>query len=138
MRVMVVVKSSAESETGALPDEQALSAMNRFNEELADAGVLLALDGLKPSSKGVRVKFDGDKRTVTKGPFPEARGLIAGFWLWKVRSMDEAIEWLKKAPFDGGAEIEIREVFEIEDFGSITPELSKRLDRVRERVEAKA
>ena len=135
---MVVVKSSAESETGALPDEQALSAMNRFNEELADAGVLLALDGLKPSSKGVRVKFDGDKRTVTKGPFPEARGLIAGFWLWKVRSMDEAIEWLKKAPFDGGAEIEIREVFEIEDFGSITPELSKRLDRVRERVEAKA
>lgn len=132
MRVMVIVKASEESEAGVLPDEEILTAMGKYNEELAKAGVLLAADGLHPSSKGVRVKFSGGKTTVTDGPFAETKELIAGFWLWQVRSMDEAIEWLKRSPFDGGAEIEIRPVFESDDFGTeFTPELREQEERVR-------
>src|SRR6187551_1861933 len=108
MRVMVLVKASRESEAGELPSTEMLSAMGKFNEELVKAGVMLAGEGLQDSSKGKRVRFDGDKRTVIDGPFAETKELIAGFWLWQVRSMDEAVEWLKRAPFEGGAEVEIR------------------------------
>src|SRR5919199_1779361 len=126
MRVMVLVKASPESEAGDMPSEEMLSEMTDFNEELVKAGVMLAGEGLHPSSKGARVKFSGGKTTVTDGPFAETKELIAGFWLWQVRSMDEAIEWIKRAPFDGGAEIEIRPVFEADDFGAeFTPELRK-------------
>lgn len=135
MRVMVIVKANQESEAGVLPDLKILSAMQQFNEELVKAGVMLAGDGLHPSSKGKRVRFDGDKRTVIDGPFPETKELIAGFWLWKVNSMNEAVEWLKKAPFGGGVEIEIRQVFETEEFGdNATPELRAREARLREQV----
>lgn len=135
MRVMVIVKANQESEAGVLPDLKILSAMQQYNEELVKAGVMLAGDGLHPSSKGKRVRFDGDKRTVIDGPFPETKELIAGFWLWKVNSMNEAVEWLKKAPFGGGVEIEIRQVFETEEFGdNATPELRAREARLREQV----
>lgn len=135
MRVMVIVKANQESEAGVLPDLKILSAMQQFNEELVKAGVMLAGDGLHPSSKGKRVRFDGDKRMVIDGPFPETKELIAGFWLWKVNSMNEAVEWLKKAPFGGGVEIEIRQVFETEEFGdNATPELRAREARLREQV----
>ena len=123
MRVMVLVKENKESETGVMPDTQLLTAMGKYNEDLAKAGVLLAADGLHPSSKGKRVRFD-DKPTVIDGPFAETKELVAGYWIWQVRSMDEAVEWLKRAPFGGGAEVEIRPIFEQDDFGeAFTPEL---------------
>jgi hypothetical protein len=132
MRVMVIVKASKESETGVLPDQKILTEMGKFNQELVKAGVMLAGEGLQASSRGKRVKFDGPKRTVTDGPFTEAKELVAGFWLWQVRSMDEAVEWLKRAPFGGGMEIEIRPVFEPEDFGAnLTPELREQEARLR-------
>jgi len=118
MRVMVLVKANEDSEAGALPSEQILAEMGKFNEELAKAGVLLAADGLHPSSKGKRVRFTEGQRKVIDGPFAETKELIAGYWIWQVRSMDEAVEWLKRAPFGGGIEIEIRPVFEAEDFGA--------------------
>jgi hypothetical protein len=138
MRFMVIVKASEESEAGVFPDEKILSAMGKYNEELVKAGVMLAADGLHPSSKGARVKFEGGKRTVTDGPFSETKELIAGFWLWQVRSKEEAIEWLKRAPFDGGAEVELRQVFEAEDFGAnLTPELRALQERMRAKLESK-
>ena len=135
MRVMVVVKASKESEAGVLPDTEILARMGKFNEQLVKAGVMLAGDGLQPSSKGKRVRFSGDKRTVIDGPFTETKELIAGYWIWQVRSMDEAVEWLKRAPFDGGNEVEIRQVFEAADFGeNLTPELKERDQRLREQL----
>ena len=132
MRFMVLVKADKQSEAGVLPDQKILTAMGKYNEELVNAGVMLAGEGLHPSSKGARVRFSGGKTTVIDGPFAEAKELIAGFWLWEVKSKAEAIEWLKKAPFDGGTEIEIRQVFETEDFGAaLTPELREQEDRVR-------
>lgn len=137
MRYMVIVKGNDEAEAGVLPSEEILAAMGAYNEELVKAGVLLAAEGLHPSSRGARVRFEGDKRTVIDGPFAETKELIAGFWLWQVASKDEAIEWLKRAPFGGGVEIEIREVFEADDFGeNLTPELREREQRMREQVEA--
>ena len=118
MRVMVLVKASEESEAGAMPSEQILADMGKYNEELARAGVMLAGDGLHPSSKGKRVRFSADQKTVIDGPFAETKELIAGYWIWQVPSMEEAVEWLKRAPFGGGAEVEIRPVFEAEDFGA--------------------
>ena len=136
MRVMVVVKASPESERGEMPSEQLLTEMGRFNEELVKAGIMLAGEGLHPSSKGKRVRFSGKQRTVIDGPFAETKELIAGFWLWQVRSMDEALEWLKRAPFDGGTEIEIRPVFEAQDFGKeLTPEERAREERLRAEIE---
>jgi hypothetical protein len=138
MRVMVIVKADKNSEAGILPDKELLTQMGKFNEELAKAGIMLAGEGLQASSKGVRVKFNGNKRTITDGPFTETKELIAGFWLWQVRSMEEAVEWLKRAPFDGGAEVEIRRVFEAEDFGeNFTPELRKQEERIREQITSK-
>jgi hypothetical protein len=132
MRFMVLVKGDEKSEAGEMPSEQLLAEMGRYNEELVKAGVMLAGEGLHPSSKGWRVKFDGKSRTVIDGPFAEAKELIAGFWLWQVKTKDEAIEWLKRAPFDGGTEIELRQVFEPEDFGDeFTPELREQEERVR-------
>jgi len=132
MRFMVIVKANKDSEAGVLPDEKILTEMGKFNEQLTKAGVMLAGEGLHASSKGVRVKFDGSKRTVTDGPFAETKELIAGFWLWQVKSKEEAIEWLKRAPFDGGTEVEIRQVFETEDFGeAFTPELREQEERIR-------
>jgi hypothetical protein len=132
MRVMVIVPASRESEAGVMPDTKLLTEMGKFNEELVKAGVLLAADGLQPTSKGVRVKFAGNTPQVIDGPFTESKELIAGFWLWQVKSMDEAIAWIKRAPFGGGVEIEIRRVFENEDFGdSLTPELRAQEERLR-------
>ncbi|PYS54772.1 MAG: dehydrogenase [Acidobacteria bacterium] len=132
MRFMVIVKATKESEAGILPDEKILTAMGKYNEELMKAGVLLAGEGLHASSKGARVKFSGKDRIVTDGPFAETKELIAGFWLWKVNSKQEAIEWLKRAPFDGGTEVEIRQVFEAEDFGpALTPEVREQEERMR-------
>jgi hypothetical protein len=132
MRVMVIVKASEESEAGIMPTQKMLSEMGKYNEELVKAGIMLEGDGLHPSSKGKRVKFQGTNRIVTDGPFAETRELIAGFWLWKVKSMQEAIDWLKRAPFDGGTEIEVRPLFEAADFGDeLTPELREREERVR-------
>jgi len=132
MRFMVIVKASEESEAGVLPDEKVLAEMGKFNEELVKAGVMLAGEGLQPSSKGARVRFSGGKQTVIDGPFSETKELIAGFWLWQVKSREEAIEWLKRAPFDGGTEVEIRQVFEAEDFGAnLTPELREQEERLR-------
>jgi hypothetical protein len=119
-----------------MPDEQLLTEMGNFNEELVKAGVMLAGEGLHPSSKAARVRFDGDKRTVIDGPFTESKELIAGYWLWQVRDMDEAIEWIKRAPFGGGVEIELRPVFEMEDFGEeMTPELREQEQRLRAQTE---
>ncbi|MBA2670430.1 MAG: YciI family protein [Gemmatimonadetes bacterium] len=135
MRFMVLIKADENTEAGVLPDEQILTEMGKYNEELVKAGVLLAGEGLQPSSKGARVKFSGGERTVIDGPFTEAKELIAGFWLWQVKSKEEAIEWLKRGPFEG-AEIEIRQVFEAEDFGEeFTPELREQEERLRARVE---
>lgn len=135
MKVMVIVKASAQSEAGVMPSSDLLAAMGRYNEDLVNAGVMLAGDGLHPSSRGARVRFEGKTRTVIDGPFAETKELIAGFWLWQVRSMDEAIEWLKRAPFDGGTEIELRPIFEMEDFGdAMTPELREQETRLRERT----
>src|ERR1700730_7381076 len=118
MRFMVIVKADKNSEAGVMPSREILTAMGKYNEELVKAGVMLAGEGLHPTSKGKRVRFSGGKHTITDGPFSETKELIAGFWLWQVRSMDEAIEWLKRSPFDGGTEIEVRKVFETEDFGA--------------------
>jgi len=140
MRVMVMVKANKDSEAGIMPKEKLLAEMGKFNEELVKAGVLLAADGLQPSSKGKRVRFSGAERTVIDGPFSETKELIAGFWLWQVRSMEEAVEWVKRCPnpHEGEAEIEIRQVFEAEDFGSeLTPDLRKREERMREQVAGK-
>jgi hypothetical protein len=137
MRVLVLVKANEESERGVLPDKDILTKMGKFNEELVKAGVMLAADGLHPTSKGKRVKFSGGQRTVIDGPFAETKELLAGFWIWRVKSMDEAVEWLKRAPFDGGAEVEIRPVFEAEDFGAeYTPELRARDKRLAEQIAA--
>ena len=140
MKVMVLVKASKDSEAGVMPDTKLLEAMGKYNEELVKAGVMLAGEGLHPSSKGARVKFKGSQRVVTRGPFPQTEQLIAGFWLWNVKSMDEAIEWLKKCPppSPGEPELEIRQVFTAEDFGeAMTPELREQEDRLREQTEAK-
>ena len=132
MRFMVIVKANKDSEAGVLPDKKILTDMGKFNEELVKAGVMLAGEGLHPSSKGARVRFDGAQRTVTDGPFAETKELVAGFWLWQVKSKAEAIEWLKRAPFGGGTEVEIRQVFETADFGeNLTPELREQEDRLR-------
>ena len=129
MRVMVIVKADKDSEAGKMPDEKILTDMTRFNEELVEAGVMLAGEGLHPSSKGVRVLFTKDKPTVTDGPFAETKELVAGFWVWKVKSFDEAIDWIKRAPFGPGAEVEIRQVFEPEDFSEASPDLRERWKR---------
>lgn len=135
MRVMVIVKGDKNSEAGKLPSTEILSAMTKYNEELVKAGVMQAGEGLRPSSHGKRVKFSGSTRTVTDGPFAEAKELIAGFWLWKVKSMEEAVEWLKRAPFDGGTEIELRPVFEAADFqDNLTPDLTERDRKLREEL----
>jgi hypothetical protein len=136
MRVMVIVKASKESEAGVMPRAEILNEMGKFNEKLVAAGVMLAGDGLHPSSKGKRIRF-GPDTVVIDGPFAETKELIAGFWIWKVNSMDEAVEWLKRAPFGGGAEIEIRPFFEIEDFaGNATPEVRERDERLRTQIAA--
>src|SRR5215472_13318748 len=138
MRVMVIVKANKQSEAGVLPSKELLTDMGKFNDELAKAGVMLAGEGLQASSKGKRVKFSGAKRTVTDGPFTESKELIAGFWLWQVRSMEEAVEWLKRAPFGEGEEVEIRQVFEACDFGeNLTPELKEQEARLRAEVGSK-
>ncbi len=134
MRFMVLVKANKDSEAGVLPDKKILTEMGKFNEELVKAGVMLAAEGLQPSSKGARVRFSGGKRTVIDGPFAETKELVAGFWLWQVKSKEEAIEWLKRAPFDE-TEVEIRQVFEADDFGAeFTPELRKQEERLRAQV----
>jgi hypothetical protein len=138
MRVMVLVKANEESEAGVLPSGELLTEMGKFNEELVKAGVMLAGEGLQPSSKGVRVRFSGGKRTVVDGPFAETKELIAGFWLWEVKSLDEAIEWLKRAPFED-TEVEIRQVFETEDFAASDPtgEIRAAEERLRQQVESR-
>jgi len=134
MRVMVIVKASEESEAGIMPGTELLTDMGKYNEELVKAGVMLAGDGLAPSSEGKRIRFEGKTRTVIDGPFAETKELIAGFWVWQVRSMDEAVEWLKRAPVDGGTEVEMRRVFESDDFGDeFTPELREQEARRRAR-----
>src|SRR5690349_11324107 len=135
MRFMVIVKANRESEAGVMPKREMLEKMGKYNEQLVKAGVMLVGEGLHPSSRGKRVKFSGSQRTVTDGPFAETKELIAGFWIWKVKSMDEAVEWLKKAPFGGGTELEIRPIFEAEDFGAqLTPELREQEERLRARI----
>jgi len=139
MRVMVLVKATKDSEAGVMPSTELLEAMGRYNEELAKAGILLAGEGLHPSSKGRRVAFDGPARTVIDGPFAETRELVAGFWLWKVKDMAEAVEWVRRCPnpMEGSSEIEIRQVFEAEDFGeALTPELREQEDRLRAQTTA--
>ena len=132
MKVMVIVKANADTEAGVMPSEQDLVAMGRFNEALANAGVMLAGEGLHPTRKGVRVRFSGAQRSVQDGPFAETKELVAGFWLWQVRSMEEAVEWIKRSPFANGEEVEIRPVFEADDFGvALTPELRKQEERLR-------
>jgi hypothetical protein len=134
MRFMVLVKASPESEAGDLPSTEVLAEMGKYNEELAKAGVMLAGEGLQPSSKGARVRFSGSERTVIDGPFTETKELIAGFWLWQVKSKEEAIEWLKRIPFKEG-EVELRQVFEADDFGEeFTPELREQEERIRAQV----
>ena len=131
MKVMVLVKASPASEAGEMPGTELLTEMGRFNEALVKAGILLAGEGLHPSSRGARVRFDGRQRTVIDGPFGETRALVAGFWVWQVRNLDDAFEWIKRAPFDGGAEIELRPVFEADDFGdALTPELREQEARL--------
>src|SRR3989440_1320730 len=138
MRFMIIVKATKDSEAGVLPSEQLLTEMGKYNEELVKAGILLAAEGLHPSSKGVRVRFSGRSRTVIDGPFAETKELVAGFWLWQVKSLEEAVEWVKRSPFDGGAEVEIRPVFEAEDFGAeMTPELREQEQRLRKQVSEK-
>lgn len=141
MRFMIMIKANQDTEAGVMPSEQLLTEMGRFNEELVNAGIMLAGEGLHPSSKGARVRFDGDRRIVTDGPFTETKELIAGFWLWRCKSMQEAIEWVKRCPNPTGAQsvIEIRQVFEAEDFGAeFTPELREQEERLREQVEQAA
>lgn len=137
MRFMIIVKASADSEAGKMPSTELLEAMGKYNEELVNAGVMLAGEGLHPSSKGVRIRYKGKERTVIDGPFSETKELIAGFWLIQVKSREEAIEWLKRAPMEDGDEVEIRQVFEAADFGAeLTPELREQEDRLRERLAA--
>ena len=141
MRFMVIVKATADSEAGMLPDQKLLAEMGKFNDELVKAGIMLAGEGLHPSSKGARVRFSGTKRTVIDGPFAETKELIAGFWLWQVKSKEEAIEWVKRCPnpMPGDSEIEIRQVYEAEDFGAeFTPELRAQEERQRKEMEALA
>ena len=140
MRFMVLVKANQDSEAGVMPSEQLLADMGKFNEELVKAGIMLAGEGLHPSRKGARVRFSGSKRTVIDGPFTETKELIAGYWLWQVRSLDEAIEWVKRCPnpMDGESEIEIRQVFEADDFGeAFTPELRQQEERLRGQISSK-
>ena len=140
MRVMVLVKATEQSEAGHMPSTELLEAMGRYNEELVKAGVMLAGEGLHPTARGARVRFDGASRTVVDGPFAETKELVAGFWLWQVRSMDEAIEWVRRCPnpHEGPSEIEIRPVFEAEDFGeAFTPELREQEQRLRDATEAR-
>lgn len=138
MRVLVLVKANKESESGVLPDKEILAEMGQFNEQLVKAGVMLAAEGLRESSKGKKVRFEGKKKTVIDGPFAEAKELVAGFWIWQVKSMDEAVEWLKRAPFQEG-DVEIRPIFEMEDFGeNLTPELRAAEKRQRAQAEANA
>ena len=140
MRVMVMVKATGDSEAGVMPSEQLLAEMGRFNEELVKAGVMLAGEGLHPSTKGVRVRFSGNTRSVVDGPFAETKELVAGFWLWQVHSVDEAIEWARRCPnpMPGDSEIEIRPVFEAEDFGAeLTPELREQEQRLRNQIDAR-
>jgi hypothetical protein len=135
MRFMVLVKADESSEAGVMPSEEILTEMGKFNEKLVKAGVMLAGEGLHPSSKGVRIRFSGKERTVTDGPFAETKELIAGFWLLQAKSRDEVIEWMKRAPFDGGTEIEVRQVFEPEDFGpEFTPEARAAEERMRAQI----
>lgn len=137
MKFMVIVKANEESEAGVMPTTEMLAAMGKYNEELVKAGVMRAGEGLHPSSKGARVKFADGKQIVTDGPFPETKELIAGFWIWECDSLNDAIEWLKRAPFEGGAELEIRQVFDADDFGAeLTPELREQEERLREQIEA--
>ena len=137
MRVMVIVKANKESEAGEMPSEKILTDMGKYNEELVKAGVMLAGEGLHPSSKGKRVRFSGADRTVVDGPFAETKELIAGYWIWMVKSIDDAVNWLKRAPFDGGTELEIRPIFETEDFGKeMTPELRAQEERLRAQMES--
>ena len=142
MRVMVIIKANADSEAGVMPSEELLTAMGKYNEELVKAGIMLAGEGLHPSSKGARVRFSGDKRTVIDGPFAETKELVAGYWIWRVKSKEEAIEWAKRCPnpMPGtDAEIEIRQIFEAEDFGEeFTPELREQEDRLRTQLEQQA
>jgi hypothetical protein len=139
MRFIVLVPANKESEAGVLPSPEILSEMTKFNEQLVKAGVMLAGEGLHPTSKGARVKFDGGKKTVIDGPFTESKELVAGFWIWQCKNLDEAIEWLKRAPFDGGTAVEIRQIFEAEDFGdNLTPEVREREERLRELAAANA
>ncbi|SRR5579872_3794830 len=138
MKFMVLVKASKESEAGVLPTTELLTEMGKFNEQLVKAGVMLAGEGLHPTSKGKRVRFSGAERTVIDGPFAETKELVAGYWLWQTKSMNEAVEWLKRAPFDGGTEVEIRQVFEPEDFGAnLTPELKEQEQRLRQKMPTK-
>lgn len=139
MRFMIIVKANHDTEAGVMPDEKMLAAMGKYNEELAKAGIMLSGEGLQASSKGARVKFSGDKRTVIDGPFAETKELIAGFWIWKVNSKQEAIDWVKRCPNPTGEEsvIEIRQIFEAEDFGKeFTPELREQEERIRKNIEA--
>ena len=139
MRVMVIVKGDKESESGKLPDEKILRDMGDFNEQLVKAGVMLAGEGLRPTKDGARVRFEGRKRTVIDGPFTESKEIVAGFWLWQVKSFDEAVEWLKRAPFDGGTEVEIRQVFETEDFAAADPsgEVRRQEENLKKRMAAR-
>jgi hypothetical protein len=139
MRVMVLVKANKESEAGVLPSREILETMGKFNEELMKAGVILAADGLHTSAKGKRVKFSGTSRVVTDGPFAETKELLAGYWIWKVQSMDDAVAWLKRAPFGGGTEVEIRQIFEAEDFGeNLAPEMKEWNERLRAQSKQRA
>ena len=138
MRFMVIVKADKDTEAGILPDEKLLSDMTDFNEKLVKAGMMLAGEGLQPSSKGARVRFSKDGTRVIDGPFAETKELVAGFWLWEAKALEEAVDWVKRAPFGPGAEIEVRQVFEADDFGAeLTPELREREERLREQVEAR-
>src|SRR5437762_3995722 len=139
MRFMILVKANKDSEAGVLPDEKILTEMGKFNMQLEKAGVLLAAEGLQASSKGARVRFSGSKRTVIDGPFAETKELVAGFWIWKVKSMDDAVEWLKKAPFGGGTEVEIRPIGELSDFGdAATPEIRDGQRKLSEKMRQNA
>lgn len=135
MRFMVLVPGNAESEAGVMPSTDALGAMTEYNEQLVSAGVMLTGGGLHPTAKGARVRFSGDERTVIDGPFTEAKELVAGYWIWECASREEAVEWLKRAPFDGGEEVELRQIFEAEDFDEqLTPELREANERLREQT----
>ena len=135
MRFMVIVKADRNSEAGVMPSTEMLTAMGKFNEEMVKAGVMLAGEGLHPTSKGAKVRFNGSERTVIDGPFTEAKEIVAGYWVWDCASREEAIEWLKRAPFDGGVEVELRQIFEADDFGEqLTPELREANERLRDQT----